>query len=142
MSTPAQRARTAAWVRRTVSVSAQQPVPGSTFPGSMPAPRSSPSSASRSSTESELASLVVPKTASPAQPCERSQRQWRTKRAASGDRSERNGVRTGASTPERRVRSASLPLSQACLARTDIRSSSKPYVTGADGFSRTAPDIF
>ncbi len=75
MSTPAQPARTAARVRRTVSVSAQQPVPGTSFAGSIPAPSSSSSSASRSSTERELASLVVPNTASPAQPCDNSQRQ-------------------------------------------------------------------
>src|SRR3990172_1579114 len=63
---------------------------------------SASSSSSFSSTEREFASLLVPNTASPAQPLRSSQRQWRTKRSGSGDRSGRKGVTTGASTPSMR----------------------------------------
>ena len=52
----------------------------------------------RSSTDSELASELVPKTASPTF-CESSHRHWRTNRSGSGARSAPNGVTTGESTP-------------------------------------------
>ena len=57
----------------------------------------------RSSTDSEFASLFVPNTARPEQPWPSSQRQWRTKRPASGARRGVKGVTTGASTPDSRV---------------------------------------
>ena len=49
----------------------------------------------------ELASLVVPNTASPSAPPARSRRQCATRRSASGAKSARNGVSTGTSTPDR-----------------------------------------
>ena len=86
---------------RTESVSAQQPVPGIMRAGSMPAPTSRSSSSTFSSTESEFASEFVPNTASPTF-CDRSQRQCRTKRSGSGERSALNEVTTGESTPDMR----------------------------------------
>ena len=53
---------------------------------------------SRPLTESEFASELVPKTASPTF-CDKSQRHWRTNRSGSGVRSALNGVTTGESTP-------------------------------------------
>src|SRR5436309_4811496 len=69
--------------------------------GSMPAPTSRSSSSTFSSTESEFASEFVPNTASPTF-CDRSQRQCRTKRSGSGERSALNEVTTGESTPDMR----------------------------------------
>jgi hypothetical protein len=51
--------------------------------------------AMRSSTESEEASEVVPKTARPSAPSSSSQRQWRRRRSGSGERSSRKGVIAG-----------------------------------------------
>src|SRR6266511_1134029 len=60
ISTPAQPRRTAWLVSRTLSGSAQQPVPGMSRTAGTPSDTSASRSASRSSTESEFASLVVP----------------------------------------------------------------------------------
>src|SRR4051812_27206935 len=69
----------------------------------MPACTNRSSRSILSSTESEFASLFVPNTARPEQPCSSSQRQWRTYRSGSGDRSALNGVTAGESTPRRRA---------------------------------------
>src|SRR5262245_59119659 len=66
--------------------------------GSSPLPTSRSSSSIFSSTDSELASELVPKTARPTF-CDSSQRHWRTKRSGSGDRSALKGVTTGDRTP-------------------------------------------
>jgi hypothetical protein len=66
------------------SLSAQCPVPGISVEAGTPPATSASRSARFSATDIELASLLVPNTASPAQPLLRSQRQWRTKRWASG----------------------------------------------------------
>ena len=55
----------------------------------------------RSSSPSELASLVVPNGASAVQPSAISHWQCSTKRSASGSPSSPKGVRTGAMTPEK-----------------------------------------
>src|SRR5215831_5495077 len=102
MSTPAQPSWTACAVRRTVSVSAQHPVPGIMRAVSRPAATSASSSSMRSLTDCEFASLLVPNTASPTC-CDSNQRQCAIKRSGSGLRSVLNGVTTGASTPFRRV---------------------------------------
>src|SRR5262245_63697198 len=70
--------------------------------GSSPAATSPSSSSIFSSTESEFASELVPKTARPTF-WDRSQRQCRANRCASGARSAPNGVTTGESTPVMRV---------------------------------------
>src|SRR5438552_2418118 len=101
MSTPAQPACTAFRVSRTVSGSAEQPVPGMSRAGSTPSFRSASSIRSRSSRLSEFASLVVPKTASPSQPLASSLRQCARKRGRSGSSRSSNGVSTGARTPAR-----------------------------------------
>src|SRR5215510_4567171 len=98
-------------VSRTESGSAQWPVPGIMRAGSSPAPTSRSSSSTFSSTESELASELVPKTARPTF-CPRSQRHWPTKRSGSGERSALNGVTTGESTPA--MRWVSFTLSSPC----------------------------
>ena len=54
------------------------PVPGSSAEGGTPPWTSVSSSSMRSSTDSEFASLLVPNTASPAQPFASSHLQWRT----------------------------------------------------------------
>src|SRR5260221_6779143 len=77
---------------------AQQPVPGIMRLVSPPAATSRSSNAMRSSTDSELASLLVPNTASPTFWLS-SHLQWRIQRAVSGLRSFLNGVTTGDSTP-------------------------------------------
>ena len=100
--TPAQPRRTACAVSRTASVSEQAPVPGRRRSAGTPSSRMASRRLSRSSTESEFPSLVVPKGASAAHPCARSQRQCRASRRASGERSAWNGVSTGARTPRRR----------------------------------------
>src|SRR6266550_5347014 len=76
----------------------QQPVPGIMRDGSTPAATSSSSRLTRSSIDSEFASLLVPKTASP-QFCDSSHLQCAIKRWLSGERSVLNGVTTGAKTP-------------------------------------------
>ena len=101
-----------AWrVSRTVSVSAQQPVPTSRRSRGRPAETAASSSAIRSSTENELASPVVPKTTRPWQPSSSSQRACATKRSGCGLRSASTGVSTGDQMPLGfcvvRVRSAS-----------------------------------
>jgi hypothetical protein len=83
-------------------VNEQQPVPTIMRDGSIPAAASSSSSVARSSSESEFASLVVPNTASP-QFCESNHWQCAMKRSLSGEKSARNGVRTGARTPRIRL---------------------------------------
>ncbi len=108
MRTPAQPRRTACAVSRTASVSEQAPVPGRRRSAGTPSSRMASSRLSRSSTESEFASLVVPKGASAAHPCARSQRQCRASRRASGERSAWKGVNTGARTPRRRRASVRL----------------------------------
>src|SRR5260370_998545 len=85
MSTPPAPSFIACAVSRTESVSAQQPVPGMSRAGSIPPATSRSSSSTFSSVESELASEFVPNTASPTSG-ESSQRHWRTKRTASGQR--------------------------------------------------------
>src|SRR5271170_4233926 len=77
---------------------AQQPVPGIIILGSMPEAPNRSSRSMRSSTDSELASLLVPNTASPTFWLT-SHLQWRIQRSASGLRSFLNGVTTGDSTP-------------------------------------------
>jgi hypothetical protein len=79
-------------------VSAQQPVPGIMRVASTSPATSASSSAMRSFTESELASLLVPNTARP-QFCESSHWHCAMKRRESGARSAVNGVTTGDSTP-------------------------------------------
>src|SRR5216683_7876769 len=101
MSTPAHPARTASLVSRTESGRAQHPVPGTSLAGSMPSAISASSSRARSSTESELASLVVPKMARPLQPFASNQRQCRIQRGTSGSSCSSKGVTAGASTPAR-----------------------------------------
>src|ERR1700688_3781061 len=70
-----------------------------TWPGgSGPAAATASIKAIRSSNDSEFASLLVPRKASP-QSCDKSQRQWATKRGTSTSSSEVKGVTTGESTP-------------------------------------------
>src|SRR6266480_1926195 len=99
---PAQPFPTACLVSLTVSMIEQQPVPGIMRDGSTPVATSPSSSIVRSSIDSEFASLLVPKTASP-QFCDSSHLQCAMKLWLSGERSALNGVTTGASTP--RIRS-------------------------------------
>ena len=60
-------------------------MPGISADAGTPPSTSCSSSVIRSSAESEFASLLVPNTASPEQPCASSHLQWRTKRCASGE---------------------------------------------------------
>src|SRR4029077_21030407 len=106
ISTPPQPIRTASRVIFTESVRAQWPVPGIRDAAGTPPLMSASSSSSFSSTDMELASLLVPNTARPAQPLFISQRQCLTKRPASGGRSRLNGVTTGESTPSMRFNPA------------------------------------
>jgi hypothetical protein len=85
MSTPAHPSSTAARVISIESESAQCPVPGMSAAAGTPPATSASSSLLFSETDIEFASLFVPNTASPAQPDLSSQRQWRTKRSASGE---------------------------------------------------------
>ena len=80
----AQPSLTACVVSATESGNAEQPVPGINCAAGTPPATSASSKSMRSCTDSEFASLLVPKTASPEQPCASSHLQWRTKRAASG----------------------------------------------------------
>src|SRR6266511_5393632 len=84
-----------------VAMIEQQPVPGIMRDRSTPAATSSSSSIARSSIDSEFASLLVPKTASP-QFCDSNHLQCAMKRWLSGARSALNGVTTGANTPRMR----------------------------------------
>ncbi len=99
MSTFLQPFSTACLVRRTESVSAQQPVPTMSRSGSMPASSAASRSAMRSSTEKEFASLVVPNSARPWQPLSSSQRAWSRNRSLSTPKSSRTGISTGDQTP-------------------------------------------
>src|ERR1700722_4362965 len=76
----------------------EQPGPGLMRRGSRPAAATASIKAIRSSNDSEFASLLVPRKASP-QSCDKSQRQWATKRGTSTSSSEVKGVTTGESTP-------------------------------------------
>jgi hypothetical protein len=67
------------------SLRAQCPVPGIRDAAGTPPETSASRSFRFSPTDIEFASLLVPKTARPAQPLFSSQRQWRTKRSASGE---------------------------------------------------------
>ena len=67
------------------SLIAQWPVPGIKVAGETPPFTKASNSFLFSATDIELASLLVPKIASPAQPVFSSHRQWRTKRSASGE---------------------------------------------------------
>src|SRR5215831_18846931 len=98
MSTPPQPSFMACAVSRTESGRAQQPVPGIIREGSTPALTSRSSSSIFSSVESEFASELVPKTASPTFWL-RSQRHCLAKRSGSGERSGLKGVTTGERTP-------------------------------------------
>ena len=84
----------------TASGSAPAPVPGIIFSGGNSESIRKARSSSFSATVSELASELVPNTASPA-PCDRIQPQNLTNSGASGFRDLSNGVRTGAKTPAR-----------------------------------------
>src|SRR5437879_7138081 len=95
---PAQPWSTACLVSLTVSMIEQQPVPGIMRDGSIPAAISSSSNSARSSIDNEFASLFVPNTASP-QFCDSNHLQCAMNRWLSGERSDLNGVTTGASTP-------------------------------------------
>src|SRR5260370_2457051 len=138
MSTRAHPAGTASRVRRTESGRAQHPVPGTRLAGSMPSAISASSRRARSSTESELASLVVPKMARPLQPFASSQRQCRIQRGTSGSSRSSKGVTAGASTPVRAmpalypssVRSAA---GSAGTRQRDARLDLAPAVPDADG---------
>src|SRR5215470_11024682 len=98
MSTPPQPSFMACAVSRTESGRAQQPVPGIIREGSTPAFTSRSSNSIFSSVESEFASELVPKTASPTFWL-RSQRHCLAKRSGSGERSGLKGVTTGERTP-------------------------------------------
>src|SRR5215471_8646693 len=115
MSTPPQPSFMACAVSLTESGSAQQPVPGILREGSTPALTSRSSSSTFSSAESEFASELVPKTASPTFWL-RSQRHCRTKRSGSGERSGLKGVTTGERTPVMRSRVLTIeaPWSRGC----------------------------
>ena len=71
--------------RTTASASEQVPVPGISAEAGTPPFTSASRSRRFSPTDIEFASLLVPNTASPAQPDLSSQRQCRTKRSASGE---------------------------------------------------------
>src|SRR5713226_10137121 len=81
------------------SVIEHAPAPGISLAGGIPAATSRSSSSIRSPADIELASLVVPKIASPSAPWSNSQRQNAINRPASGSPDGVNGVRTGTSTP-------------------------------------------
>ena len=126
---------TACAVNRTESGSAQQPVPGIMRPGSIPLSISRSSRSIRSSTESELASEFVPKTARPTF-WESSHRHWRTKRSASGDRSAwegRDDRREDTLDPRCVVHGGSLPCSRRRGGRRPARA---PGHHGADTSER------
>src|SRR4029079_17179981 len=76
------------------------PVPGISLAGSISLSTISSSNSMRSSSPSELPSLVVPNGARPVQPSCISHSQWATNRSVSGPPSSPNGVSTGAMTPE------------------------------------------
>src|SRR4029453_6661948 len=101
MSTPPQPSFMACAVSRTESVSAQHPVPGIMRAGSTPPPTRRSSSSTFSSVERELASELVPKTASPTFWLS-SHRHCLTKRSGSGQSAVLNGVATGERTPAMR----------------------------------------
>src|SRR4029453_18627322 len=101
MSPPPQPSFMACAVSRTESVSAQHPVPGIVRAGSPPPPTRRSSSSTFSSVERELASELVPNTASPTFWLS-SHRHCFTKRSGSGERSVLNGVTTGERTPAMR----------------------------------------
>ncbi len=112
----AQPACTAWRVSSTVSLSAQAPVPGIMRAAGRPASSSASSRRASPPAVSELASELVPKTASPTF-CFNSQLQCRVKRATDGMRSLSKGVRTGENTPRSRVVVMRIPKMEACEAR-------------------------
>src|SRR5438477_12702811 len=86
-------------MRVTASVTEQAPVPGISFAAGTPAAIRRSSSSIRAPADIELASLVVPKTASPSALWSNSQRQNAINRPASGSPEGGKGVNTGTSTP-------------------------------------------